>query len=78
MVGSVSVLRQAFRPQPRRRRDGRGARGPADLQSLEIRSFTPQVTNCPGCGRTTSTYCQKLAEEIQGYLRQREAVVAGV
>jgi (E)-4-hydroxy-3-methylbut-2-enyl-diphosphate synthase len=39
------------------------------LQSLEIRSFTPQVTSCPGCGRTTSDYFQKLAEEIQGYLR---------
>ena len=38
------------------------------LQSLEIRSFTPQVTSCPGCGRTTSTYFQKLAEDIQGYL----------
>ncbi|HKP76133.1 MAG TPA: flavodoxin-dependent (E)-4-hydroxy-3-methylbut-2-enyl-diphosphate synthase [Longimicrobiaceae bacterium] len=41
------------------------------LQSLEIRSFTPQVTSCPGCGRTTSTYFQKLAEEIQGYLRDQ-------
>jgi (E)-4-hydroxy-3-methylbut-2-enyl-diphosphate synthase len=41
------------------------------LQSLEIRSFTPQVTSCPGCGRTTSTYFQKLAEDIQGYLRER-------
>ncbi|HET6765121.1 MAG TPA: flavodoxin-dependent (E)-4-hydroxy-3-methylbut-2-enyl-diphosphate synthase [Longimicrobiaceae bacterium] len=41
------------------------------LQSLEIRSFTPQVTSCPGCGRTTSTYFQKLAEDIQGYLRDQ-------
>jgi (E)-4-hydroxy-3-methylbut-2-enyl-diphosphate synthase len=41
------------------------------LQSLEIRSFTPQVTSCPGCGRTTSTYFQKLAEDIQGYLREQ-------
>ena len=38
------------------------------LQSMEIRSFTPQVTSCPGCGRTTSTYFQKLAEQIEGYL----------
>jgi (E)-4-hydroxy-3-methylbut-2-enyl-diphosphate synthase len=44
------------------------------LQSLEIRSFTPQVTSCPGCGRTTSTYFQKLAEEIQGYLREQMPV----
>ncbi|HET7274681.1 MAG TPA: flavodoxin-dependent (E)-4-hydroxy-3-methylbut-2-enyl-diphosphate synthase [Longimicrobiaceae bacterium] len=39
------------------------------LQSMEIRSFTPQVTSCPGCGRTTSTYFQKLAEDIEGYLK---------
>ncbi|HEX6070893.1 MAG TPA: flavodoxin-dependent (E)-4-hydroxy-3-methylbut-2-enyl-diphosphate synthase [Longimicrobiaceae bacterium] len=44
------------------------------LQSLEIRSFTPQVTSCPGCGRTTSTYFQKLAEDIQGYLREQMPV----
>jgi (E)-4-hydroxy-3-methylbut-2-enyl-diphosphate synthase len=41
------------------------------LQSLGIRSFTPQVTACPGCGRTTSTFFQEMAEEIQGYLRER-------
>jgi (E)-4-hydroxy-3-methylbut-2-enyl-diphosphate synthase len=39
------------------------------LQSLGLRSFTPQVTACPGCGRTTSTFFQEMAEEIQGYLR---------
>jgi (E)-4-hydroxy-3-methylbut-2-enyl-diphosphate synthase len=38
------------------------------LQSLSIRSFMPQVTSCPGCGRTTSTYFQELAERIQNYL----------
>lgn len=38
------------------------------LQSLGIRSFTPQVTSCPGCGRTQSTYFQELADEIQNYL----------
>ena len=38
------------------------------LQSLGIRSFMPQVTSCPGCGRTTSTYFQELAERIQNYL----------
>jgi len=40
------------------------------LQSLGIRSFVPQVTACPGCGRTNSTYFQELAEEIQQYLRE--------
>jgi (E)-4-hydroxy-3-methylbut-2-enyl-diphosphate synthase len=39
------------------------------LQSLSIRSFTPQVTACPGCGRTTSTFFQELAQQIQGYVR---------
>ena len=41
------------------------------LQSMDIRHFTPQVTACPGCGRTSSTFFQEMAEEIQGYLRQR-------
>ena len=41
------------------------------LQSMGIRSFTPQVTACPGCGRTTSTYFQELAEQIQRYLREK-------
>ena len=41
------------------------------LQSLQIRSFEPQVTSCPGCGRTTSTYFQEMAEEIQGHIRKR-------
>lgn len=41
------------------------------LQSLELRAFTPQVTACPGCGRTTSTFFQKMAEDIQTYLREQ-------
>jgi (E)-4-hydroxy-3-methylbut-2-enyl-diphosphate synthase len=41
------------------------------LQSLGLRRFTPQVTACPGCGRTTSTFFQQMAEDIQGYLRDR-------
>jgi (E)-4-hydroxy-3-methylbut-2-enyl-diphosphate synthase len=41
------------------------------LQSLGIRSFSPQVTACPGCGRTTSTFFQEMAEQIQDYLRER-------
>ena len=40
------------------------------LQSLHIRSFTPQVTACPGCGRTKSTYFQELAEDIQEYIKE--------
>jgi len=41
------------------------------LQSLELRSFTPQVTACPGCGRTTSTYFQKLADDINSYIKEQ-------
>jgi (E)-4-hydroxy-3-methylbut-2-enyl-diphosphate synthase len=41
------------------------------LQSLGLRSFTPQVTACPGCGRTTSTFFQQMAQDIQDYLRER-------
>jgi (E)-4-hydroxy-3-methylbut-2-enyl-diphosphate synthase len=44
------------------------------LQSLGLRSFTPQVTACPGCGRTTSTFFQKMAEDIQVYLREQMPV----
>ena len=40
------------------------------LQSLKIRSFIPQVTACPGCGRTKSTYFQELAQEIQEYIAE--------
>jgi (E)-4-hydroxy-3-methylbut-2-enyl-diphosphate synthase len=41
------------------------------LQSLGLRAFTPQVTSCPGCGRTTSTFFQSMAQEIEGYLREQ-------
>src|SRR5881394_3877142 len=41
------------------------------LQSLGLRSFTPQVTACPGCGRTTSTFFQHMAQDIQSYIAER-------
>ncbi|HEU4698527.1 MAG TPA: flavodoxin-dependent (E)-4-hydroxy-3-methylbut-2-enyl-diphosphate synthase [Gemmatimonadales bacterium] len=44
------------------------------LQSLDIRSFTPQVTSCPGCGRTTSTFFQTMAQDIQAHLRAQMPV----
>ena len=44
------------------------------LQSLGLRSFTAQVTACPGCGRTTSTFFQEMAEQIQAYLREQRPV----
>jgi (E)-4-hydroxy-3-methylbut-2-enyl-diphosphate synthase len=47
------------------------------LQSMGIRSFTPQVTACPGCGRTTSTFFQEMAEQIQSYLREQMPIWKG-
>jgi (E)-4-hydroxy-3-methylbut-2-enyl-diphosphate synthase len=47
------------------------------LQSLEVRAFTPQVTACPGCGRTTSTLFQEMADDIGKYLRQQMPVWRG-
>ena len=44
------------------------------LQSLGLRSFTPQVSACPGCGRTTSTFFQEMAEDIETHLKERMAV----
>ena len=41
------------------------------LQALGLRAFAPSVTSCPGCGRTTSTTFQKLAERVEGYVRER-------
>ena len=47
------------------------------LQSLGIRHFTPQVTSCPGCGRTTSTFFQELATEVTAHIQQRMSVWRG-
>jgi (E)-4-hydroxy-3-methylbut-2-enyl-diphosphate synthase len=44
------------------------------LQALNLRSFTPQVAACPGCGRTTSTFFQEMADQIQTYLREQMPV----
>jgi (E)-4-hydroxy-3-methylbut-2-enyl-diphosphate synthase len=44
------------------------------LQSLGLRSFMPQVTSCPGCGRTTSTFFQQMAMDIQSYLKEKMPV----
>jgi len=47
------------------------------LQSLGLRSFTPEVTACPGCGRTTSTFFQDMADQIQTYLRKQMPIWSG-
>jgi (E)-4-hydroxy-3-methylbut-2-enyl-diphosphate synthase len=48
------------------------------LQSLGLRSFTPEVTACPGCGRTTSTFFQDMADQIQTYLRKQMPIWRGL
>jgi len=69
LAGIGDTIRVSLTPKPGGDRTEEVLAAQQVLQSLSIRSFMPQVTSCPGCGRTTSTYFQKLAEEIQGYLR---------
>jgi (E)-4-hydroxy-3-methylbut-2-enyl-diphosphate synthase len=69
LAGVGDTIRVSLTPKPGGDRTEEVLAAQQVLQSLSIRSFMPQVTSCPGCGRTTSTYFQKLAEEIQGYLR---------
>jgi (E)-4-hydroxy-3-methylbut-2-enyl-diphosphate synthase len=69
--GIGDTIRVSLTPAPNGDRTEEVITAQQILQSLGIRSFTPQVTACPGCGRTTSTYFQELAENIQGYLRNQ-------
>jgi (E)-4-hydroxy-3-methylbut-2-enyl-diphosphate synthase len=69
LAGIGDTIRVSLTPKPGGDRTEEVLAAQQVLQSLGIRSFMPQVTSCPGCGRTTSTYFQKLAEEIQNYLR---------
>ncbi|MGA3010102.1 MAG: flavodoxin-dependent (E)-4-hydroxy-3-methylbut-2-enyl-diphosphate synthase [Terracidiphilus sp.] len=69
LAGIGDTIRVSLTPKPGGDRTEEVLAAQQVLQSLGIRSFMPQVTSCPGCGRTTSTYFQELAEQIQGYLR---------
>src|SRR5438270_3840057 len=69
--GIGDTIRVSLTPEPNGDRAEEVIVAQQILQSLGIRSFTPQVTACPGCGRTTSTFFQELAAQIQGYLRQQ-------
>ena len=71
LPGIGDTIRVCLTPKPNGDRTEEVLAAQQILQSLSIRSFMPQVTGCPGCGRTTSTYFQELAEQIQGYLRTR-------
>jgi (E)-4-hydroxy-3-methylbut-2-enyl-diphosphate synthase len=72
--GIGDTIRVSLTPEPRGDRAEEVRVAQQILQSLDIRHFTPQVTSCPGCGRTTSTFFQEMAEEIQGYLRAQMPV----
>ena len=67
--GIGDTIRVSLTPAPNGNRAEEVFVGQQILQSMGIRSFTPQVTACPGCGRTTSTFFQEMAEQIQSYLR---------
>ena len=68
LAGIGDTIRVSLTPTPGGDRSEEVRCAQQILQSLSIRSFMPQVTSCPGCGRTTSTYFQELAERIQNYL----------
>ena len=69
--GVGDTIRVSLTPKPNGDRSEEVRVAQQILQSLGLRSFTPQVTACPGCGRTTSTYFQHMAEDIQTYLREQ-------
>src|SRR6201997_3423557 len=72
--GIGDTIRVSLTPAPNGDRTEEVTVGQQILQSMGIRSFTPQVTACPGCGRTTSTFFQEMAEQIQSYLREQMPV----
>jgi (E)-4-hydroxy-3-methylbut-2-enyl-diphosphate synthase len=72
--GIGDTIRVSLTPEPGGDRTEEVRVAQQVLQSLGIRSFTPQVTSCPGCGRTTSTFFQQMAQEIQDYLREKMPV----
>jgi (E)-4-hydroxy-3-methylbut-2-enyl-diphosphate synthase len=69
--GIGDTIRVSLTPEPGGDRTREVIVAQEILQSMGIRAFTPMVIACPGCGRTTSTYFQELAQGIQGYIRQR-------
>lgn len=68
--GIGDTIRASLTPQPGENRSVEVTTCQEILQSLNLRFFTPQVSACPGCGRTTSTYFQELADKIQTYLKE--------
>jgi (E)-4-hydroxy-3-methylbut-2-enyl-diphosphate synthase len=69
--GIGDTIRVSLTPEPGAPREREVEVAQQILQSMGLRSFLPQVSACPGCGRTTSTFFQEMAQEIQGYLKER-------
>jgi (E)-4-hydroxy-3-methylbut-2-enyl-diphosphate synthase len=69
--GIGDTIRVSLTPKPNGDRTEEVLVAQQILQSLGLRSFTPQVTACPGCGRTTSAFFQHMAEDIQTYIREQ-------
>jgi len=72
--GIGDTIRVSLTPEPGGDRSEEVRVAQQILQSLGLRSFNPQVTACPGCGRTTSTFFQQMAQDIQDYLRVKMPV----
>jgi (E)-4-hydroxy-3-methylbut-2-enyl-diphosphate synthase len=72
--GIGDTIRISLTPEPGASRTQEVIVGQEILQTMGFRSFTPMVISCPGCGRTTSDYFQKLAMDIQSYLRDQMPV----
>lgn len=72
--GIGDTIRVSLTPEPGSSRTQEVAVCQQILQSLKLRSFTPQVTACPGCGRTTSSLFQELAQQIQEYLQHQRPI----
>jgi len=72
--GIGDTIRVSLTPKPNGDRTEEVLVAQQILQSLGLRNFAPQVTACPGCGRTTSTFFQHMAEDIQTYLREQMAL----
>ena len=69
--GIGDTIRVSLTPAPGGEREEEVRVAQQVLQSMGLRSFLPQVSACPGCGRTTSTFFQEMAEQIQGHIRER-------
>jgi len=72
--GIGDTIRVSLTPEPNGDRTKEVIVAQEILQTMGLRSFTPMVSACPGCGRTTSTFFQELADKIQGYLRTQMPV----